>query len=792
MDSEGCRRIIRYLPLGIVVLLGVVACCLAVFVSGALAVGDATTAPGESCPNEASSGFRAFLPECRAFEMVTPVFKDGAELELLDLSGGGTTVLAETLGALAGTESDSELHGSAYELTRSDSGWSVSAVSPPASMFPAQQLLGASPELATTLWLGRGPSESIAAENLYIRNASGTMVTIGSMLPPSAVGGPPSGEFEGFLWLGEVKYRDASDDLSHVLFTIEKPDELGLAWPGDTTEGKESLYEYSGIAKGRPELVGVNDAGKLISTCSTYLGSVQSDDIYNAVSANGASVFFTAMAPSECGGSTEGPEVNELYGRIDGFETVAISEPSTQQCAACTTGVKAPAEFAGASENGQKVFFLSEQELLPGATGMNLYEYNFDAPAGAHVIRVSGGAAEVAGVARVSEDGSHVYFVAAGRLTRGPRGGKNGPCLTELASGEMAEEVIAEEEEAKAEPVTTGARCRPTEGGDNLYAFEQDAVHPAGQVSFVATLSPSDATDWSGSDLRRVQTTADGRFLVFRSAADLTTGATSGRAQLFEYDALTGELVRVSRGSDGDELRGTESANTHSAEVPIQGYKARTSPGQTNTGLIVSGDGATVVFGDAGALTEEAIEGVGSGYEYHSAVASGGTISDGNVYLISDGGGVVDEGVKDIEGLDPSGEDVFFVTPASLVPSDSDTEFDTYDARRGGGFLATDPPAECVAEACGDAYVSPLLATEGNTPVAGGGGTAAPPVPVAPITAGSPKRAPGALSRAQLLARAVRACARMHHRSRRAACEAAALKRYARHRKGKKSSGGRK
>ncbi len=53
----------------VVAMLGV----LAVASASALAAGDANEA---ACPNEGSSGFRAYLPDCRAYELVSPPFKD--------------------------------------------------------------------------------------------------------------------------------------------------------------------------------------------------------------------------------------------------------------------------------------------------------------------------------------------------------------------------------------------------------------------------------------------------------------------------------------------------------------------------------------------------------------------------------------------------------------------------------------------------------------------------------------------------------------------------------------------
>jgi hypothetical protein len=143
----------------------------------------------------------------------------------------------------------------------------------------------------------RTPSQSIFAEDLYIKEADGAMVEIGPLIPPSASVGPPAGGYQEFIYgPEEVLYADASADLSHVLFRITNE---GPVWPGDTTLNKQSgasLYEYAGTGNARPELVGVSDgstlvngevrpAGQLISDCGTHLGS--ESDAYNAVSAGG-------------------------------------------------------------------------------------------------------------------------------------------------------------------------------------------------------------------------------------------------------------------------------------------------------------------------------------------------------------------------------------------------------------------------------------------------------------------------------------------------------------------------
>lgn len=206
-----------------VVLAGGLLCWL-VLAPAAWAVGDLTTTA--ACSNEASPGFSVFLPECRGYELVSPVFKDGNELGanyLDDVSEAGSRMIVNSLGVFAGSDSDTGSTGSEYQLARSESGWLVSALSPPASAFPAQTLLAATPDLGETLWFARSPSESIATENLYVREGDGTMVEIAPVLPPAVTSGPPSAESNRFQFYRDLKYLAASDDLSHVLVELTVP-----------------------------------------------------------------------------------------------------------------------------------------------------------------------------------------------------------------------------------------------------------------------------------------------------------------------------------------------------------------------------------------------------------------------------------------------------------------------------------------------------------------------------------------------------------------------------------------
>jgi len=325
-----------------------------------------------------------------------------------------------------------------------------------------------------------------------------------------------------------------------------------------------------------------------------------------------------------------------LYARVGASETVAISEPWLGYCSGSPAPACADAEFQGASLDGTKVFFTTTQHLLPKVEGAgeSLYEYDFDGPVGGRITLASGGDAAGAGVQRVvgvSEDGSHVYFLAQG----------------------------------------------------DLYVYEHDAVYPQGRVAFIAT-----------AGIGTAQVTPDGRFLVFESSADLTPDQ-EGRleaGQLFEYDAQTATLVRVSRGQNRYNEDGNSSV--YPATIPVQEYP-QDLPENEFIGLAVSKDGAYVFFKSEDSLTPQALSGVANVYEYH----------EGRVALISDGHdlmrvGVEEEPAVELVGTDESGSNVYFRTADRLVPQDTDTQPDIYDARIEGGYPAISTSPSCSEDTC--------------------------------------------------------------------------------------------
>jgi hypothetical protein len=660
-------------------------------------------------------------------------------------------------------------------------------------------------------------------EDLYLQDGGGELKEVGPGEIPALTTVPLLTTSDELLPVG------ASADLSRTVYTItNEPGSEGLhdTWPGDSTRGKaESLYEYryEGAASSEPMLVGVknqaplagkplNEGAELISECGTTLGSTPGGSGYNAISEDGETVFFTARA---CGGS---PPVNELYARVNGARTVAVSQPSKEDCQACDTASEAvkPATFAGASADGQRAFFLTEQALLPGREGMSLYEYDFAAPAATlehpdgRIGLVSPGAKpEVQGVVRISEDGARVYFVARGVLAgansegHAPQAGADNLYLYEpdpahagasrvvfvatLLTPTMESEAKAREEAIEAQAQAQAvkfweARCPPALSNFSCFGEVQAVLQreesALGYFDLVETMR-EDRAVWRVEDQRPAQATPNGRFLVFPSSAALTPDDSSSVPQLFEYDAQGGPageggLTRVSIGQDASYANdGNVTRFREAPQIPRPAYAFSDLPNARHIGLAVSDDGSRVFFTSAAPLTPLAVSGQPSVFEYR----------EGNVYLISDGedksttaGG---ESAVQLYGTDPSGADVFFTTADRLVPQAADTQKAIYDAREGGGFPAPSQSQECLGETCrGATGESPSPISFGTLAQAGEGSASPAPAAVStsrPTAAHAPTPSGRRPARERALAKALEACDRLP-RDRRRRCRTRTLR----------------
>ncbi len=604
------------------------------------------TAEQTACPNEqVRGGFSGRLPDCRAYELVTPPVTSSSQFDAAPQIAYASTVAADgeavTLRAYE-PQPGAPTAGEHYVATRGAGGWIAEDIMPLESYdgvgCPEHQPVYAySDQLTKDVMLAGGGSrasatappgteypescntdgrqvvsgEPVGHENLLVRDNETGAYQLVNVTPPGVT--PADAHFQA-----------ASADLGHVFFTETSPLVEGARY------GVENLYEWD---EGAVRLVSVLPDGTAVPGSPAAEGGTPEHE--GVLSSDGSHVLFTY------GGA--------LYDRIDGQRTVQIDE---QQGG---SGPSGGGSLQAATSDGSRVFFLDESKLTADSTAAagepDLYECAL--PEGASKCELTdltvAAAGEHADVLRVTplgpHDSSYVYFVAEGVLASNTREFTNGEGKT----------------------VVEGAQA----GKENLYLWNGN------KTTFIAT-----GVTFSGR-FGLEQTSPDGKWLAFESQASLTGYDTTNEFphELFLYSAATGQLACASCNPTG--------------EPPVAGGGVGLLPGDAEEVLgvfptrHVLTDAGQVFFETRDALVPSDTNGVLDVYEYEG----------GRVYLISSGTSSFE---SNLEGVSESGDDVFFRSDQQLVSQDSqEGQIVIYDAHVDGGFA--EPPSQppcTTADAC--------------------------------------------------------------------------------------------
>jgi hypothetical protein len=658
-----------------------------------------TLGPEPPCANAGLPGADT-LPDCRAYELVSPPEKKGQDVNAQSSktfsSADGNGVSYEATGAF--NDDVKGVQGGVQYISRRSgapgtNGWSTKAITPLSGSQSIQAIAnsnipsfeaGFTPDLGDGIYSAWRPltdnPNGGGVTNLYrLRDleADDTQATLLSAASTQLAPVPPPYP-ASVRTVTQIVFDGASTDLSHVIFQspwdLEDGSYLLLegAYSGD-------LYEYADGAGtrrvGRIPAGGAVEcddlAGPACVDAPTAQAGISSSPLiggsqYSAgmISDDGSRILF--QTPAGAGQGT-------LYLREDGHRTIQVnvSEKTFPE----SPGAASAWEM---TPDGNRIFFSTDEGLVDGDKGgLDLYMYDRTKPEGSRLTRITTNAAgdpcQFQAMIGASRDGDSVYFYCSGQLIPGRPFAQGGMYL--WRDGDLSYLGKAE----------------------NVNLIDENSFRTAWQ--FASNVKQSRLTPDGGSLLFAASTDegliGEGGFAGYDQQSTCPTGACT---ELYLYNSDTGRLLCATcnpRAASSIAVALTDVSAAKTLVVMTQ-----------HQSQALSEDGRYVFFNTTEALVEEDTNGVFDAYEYDA--------QRGEVHLLSSGTDKDDSYFLDAS---PDGRDVFIVTRERLVGWDVDGSYDLYDARVGGGFAEPRPtPAPCRGESClpgvGTPPQSPATASE--------------------------------------------------------------------------------
>jgi hypothetical protein len=636
--------------------------------------------PIVTCPNQKllRIGPGAFLPDCRAYEQVSPVDKESADAvapnNVADPPAEEAHFRASPDGkkvsyasARAFGDAKAGPFSISYIASRSADGWSSHSITPPQEdnidagppAYAWNRLMFLSEGLET-MWHYTDfdpqlhPDGVTGFKNLYrtdIETDAHTPIT--TVAPPTA--SPEQGDFSynpmltGFAADGSSTVYAANDKL--------------VADASDATAGGgRPIYQLYEQRDGEP-------SPRLVSRLPGEAASDQHSvagggltALEGAVSEDGSRIYWTSGESTGINSISvvqSGSASGRIYVRVDGTETVPVSETVPVD----PGGSEVARFWMGAKDGSAALLTMDASVFTPGE---ELYRFDLASESSTKV--ADGG---VRGVAGASEDLSRVYFVSTQVLDPEPN-----------SHGEVAEA-----------------------GNENAYLYEEgEGVRfiAAPDISAVGGAANATLSMFSGDLATRVgRVTPDGGALVFLARNPLTgfdsTGDDGkGYTQVFRYSADSDQLNCASCNPTGAQPMGRTVLNRYgNLSGTIPGWRQ----GPYHQQRALADDGNRVFFESFDRLVARDTNDALDVYQWQApgtsdcstASPSYSDTTEGCVDLISSG---EDEGPSHFIEATPTGETVFLRSAEQLVGQDKDNLFDIYAAPEGGGLASQhpDPP----------------------------------------------------------------------------------------------------
>lgn len=408
---------------------------------GGVEAGDEASQPSP-CPNEAfRTGLSVQLPDCRAYEQITPVDKEGAkdifnynpaEGERVHVGADGNHVMVDAPGLQWGSSPDPSR--STYVFTRQEDGWQMVSARPPGEtggITYGEPALW-SPDLTSIgfdhVGWATGGADSPDVE-VRVGPAGGPYETIAT-IPRSKIGSS-----------GEALVAESANASTYVLATIDRT--LAPGHVSATTSGND-LYEYShGVLRQlnvTGEATTIGKCGSKIARGPFELSHITEESSPYAVSADGSRSFFEAVPGSDCA------EPANLYMRSAGTQTLDIGAyrfiAANPEDSELILGRNSGSEYeyflydvetASAkllfstpeelntpivSEDFTAIYFQTTGQLNPeapplsadsGSEAQNFYRYDIPT-ASLHFLFQAAGGPKISAQEETSADGRYLYF----------------------------------------------------------------------------------------------------------------------------------------------------------------------------------------------------------------------------------------------------------------------------------------------------------------------------------------------------------------------------------------------
>jgi DNA-binding beta-propeller fold protein YncE len=660
------------------------------------------------CPNDAfRTGPGAALPDCRAYEMVSPAGKNGGDIlhgfeAYLQTSPDGDRFTYSAPPAFGDVQA-SVLQNQYLASRDPKAGWFNHGIHPAVAgehsvsgIFFGQfrEFEAFSPDLCDAWFLDvMSPTLTDEGQDDYENHYR--LDLCGEEEPEALTSAkPPPGTDEAYVNLYGQSVAGVSDDSSHALFAARAaltPDAAATVNPQVYDRFEDGLHLVSILPNGNADPSG------------SGLGGGSRYNLENAASSDGSRVYWSSGL-SEASGTASKIFLRENLGEE---QSAVEGGKCTEPAKACTVlvvngGIGGVFFWAAASDGSGAIF--GKGENAEELTEFSLVRFEADPKTASRTI-----ASHVKGVLGASDGLARIYFVSTDVLAPGQKN--------------------SEGDEAQA-------------GKPNLYLDEE------GTKTFIATLASGDVSVAGvGEGLvysltsripywRATRVTPDGGQLTFQSRASLTgfDNADSGNGkadvEVFTYHA-GGALHCVSCSAGGARPSGVElhepyilpfnSGKNHvfaAAWIPTWEHPLYASH-------VLSDDGSRLFFNSYVPLVPSDTNGAMDVYEWETPGAGTCTeeshafpaVNGGCLYLISSGESSFESEFWDAS---PDGANVFFNTESSLLRRDPGS-VDLYDARVEGGFPEGEEEVECEGEACQTPPLAPQDPTPSSTSYRGPG-----------------------------------------------------------------------